>query len=185
MKIVSILLLIACTPHGQFVYRTPFGVFDSIVELNEIGLNNKLTLASLIYDSKFGPGEFNKIGHANRLHIRSECHWQAVPLDNKREDEAYGGETVPWLVLLSPSISAIVHEFIHAREEASVTLGTPWHDGWDKPKLRKDGSNSSNWDIDWAFRNAISPFPESHEVGFDMAELDKYGYDGRWCWFAK
>lgn len=175
MKTPILLLLVACVPYGKFIYETPYGTVDSVTQLDGRALVNKMKLASDYYDSKFGVGEFKRIGMANRIHVRSECRWPTPG------GLAHGYSTT-FMVELSPNLSAIVHEFIHQKENEMLMSGTMSHQGWNDKKARLDGSYTSNYDIAWGFEAMIVPLPEMHPLDFDMSSLEQYGNDGFDCW---
>lgn len=175
LLVLCSLILLNCAPPGDYEYHYKLGCADieSEFEMDQAGTTHKLAIAENLFDAKFGPGEFCRLSSSVHYYVKNVCHWDGLAGYTNYDDS----------VQLEKRMSAINHELIHVLEGQHLKLGTTHHEGWNDPVLRYDYSHDSNYEIGWQFARYISPFPESHDEGFDFDQLKSdIGTDGSDCW---
>ena len=169
-------LLSNCAPPGNYYYHYDLDCanLESEFRLNEKGASYKFELASGFFDAKFGPSEFCRLSNKVTYYVRNTCDW----------DNLTGYTGIDNRIQLEKRMFALVHEITHVWDAEHFLLGTPNHEGWNKPEVGYDGNSISKYDLDHQFERAIAPLAGAHEEGFNLEELAfRTGKDGYECYY--
>lgn len=158
--LVALIGVSACSPQGE-VWVIEGLRIQAPTELIEQGYTFRanyterdIVLARKLIDKRYGEGSFARLARNITIEIRNEF-WRCEPFSPPEHEctgQFMGG---PDAKILTYYGTAIVHEFIHAKEASELNFGTMSHEGWDT-----DGQNtlSNEYDLSKDFHPWIARY---------------------------